>query len=185
MLNLFSYKKKLYKRVSLPQSEPLYAHNMQHFNSKKGQFHVNVEQTSIKRVEIYRWAQLLVQIVKNKSFYCSKNLSSLHFWTAIIYNRDYKQWIKHISLTDNRVNEKDRSSIISQPFHFFQPLSIKYNLAFELLPILQKLITNYKNVPKYDKNAAIKFEYKPQRYKDSPQLFFFYSQTRHHKPQHN
>lgn len=39
---------------------------------------------------------MLVQIVKNKSFYCSKNLSSLHIWTAIIYNKDYKQWIKHI-----------------------------------------------------------------------------------------
>lgn len=39
---------------------------------------------------------MLVQIVKNKSFYCSKNFSSLHIWTAIIYNRDYKQWIKHI-----------------------------------------------------------------------------------------
>lgn len=39
---------------------------------------------------------MLVQRVKNKSFYGSRNLSSLHIWTAIIYNRDYKQWMKHV-----------------------------------------------------------------------------------------
>lgn len=39
---------------------------------------------------------MLVQRVKNKSFYCSKNLSFLHIWTAIIYNRDYKQWMQHV-----------------------------------------------------------------------------------------
>lgn len=38
---------------------------------------------------------MLVQRVKNKSFYSSKNLSSLHMQTAILYNRDYKQWMKH------------------------------------------------------------------------------------------
>lgn len=45
---------------------------------------------------------MLVQSVKNKSFYCSKNLSFLHIWTAIIYNRDYKQWMKHVIVSLQR-----------------------------------------------------------------------------------
>lgn len=67
---------------------------------------------------------MLVQIVKNKSFYCSKNFSSLHIWTAIIYNRDYKQWIKHILMRlqsdghflrkTHKHRKEDRSYIISQ-----------------------------------------------------------------------
>lgn len=57
---------------------------------------------------------MLVQRVKNKSFYCSKNLSSLHIWTAIIYNRDYKQWMKHIIIrlqSDGHLCERHTNTV--------------------------------------------------------------------------
>ena len=47
------------------------------------------------------------------------------------------------------------------------------------------IITDYKNVPKYAKNAAIKFSYKPHGTKTPQSPLKVYSQTCCHRPQHN
>lgn len=106
--------------------------------------------------------------------------------------------------------EEDRSNIISQLcfytqkcknsaiksemfarfyfFFFFSTFNLKTAITVSLnwSPPTKLIITNYKNAPSYAKNAAIKFSYKPQRYKDSPvPLLKVYSQTCCHRPQHN
>ena len=155
---------------------------------------------------------MLVQRVKNKSFYSSKNLSSLHIWTAIIYNRDYKQWMKHIINLQSDGNLCERqtrrqklhylSTLIHTRTHtklmieskMFAQFDIVFNInlvttvivSYDCSPPTKMIITHYKNVPKYAKKyAAIKFSYKPHDTKTPQSPLKIFSEICRHKPQHN
>lgn len=66
----------------------------------------------------------------------------------------------------------------------FQQLKDNCN-SYDCSPPTKLIITDYKNVPKHAKNAAIKFSYKPHDTKTPQSPLKVYSQTCCRRPQHN
>lgn len=73
--------------------------------------------------------------------------------------------------------------IETEKFAYFP--TVFNNLKDNCSPPTKLIITDYKNVPKYVKNAAIKFSYKPHCTKTPQSPLKVYSQTCCRRPQHN